>query len=122
MVALHGPRPIHDKVSYGNTVLLIDRLAGGRLNKDQEDHLEILSQIVEAYEKEHVKPPWRIAGIELIRLFLAKNELTGNDLAERLGVNRPVAYKILEGSCNLTTEHVSKLANRFVISADALIA
>lgn len=122
LVALHVPRPIHDKVSYENTVALIDTLAGARLNKDQEDYLEILSQIVEAYEKENVKPLRRIAGIELVQLLLEENGLTGDDLAELLGVDRSVAYKILKGSRNLTTAHVRKLANRFVISADALIA
>lgn len=121
LVALHVPRPIHDKVGYENTVALVDALAGTRLNKDQEDYLEILSRLIEAYEDEHVKQPRMITGIELVRLLLTENDLTGDDLATLLGVDRSVAYKILKGSRNLTTEHIRKLADRFAIRADALI-
>jgi HTH-type transcriptional regulator/antitoxin HigA len=121
LVALQVPRPIHDTVSYENTVALIDRLAGSQLNEDQGDYLEILSQTVEIYEKETVKPPRKVSGIELLQLLLTENEMTGDDLAELLKVDRSVAYKILKGSRNLTTEHVRKLAARFAISADALI-
>lgn len=121
LVALHVPRPIHDKVGYENTGALIDALAGARLNKDQEDYLEILSQMVETYESAHVKLPRKITGIELIQLLLAENEMTGDNLAELLEVDRSVAYKILKGSRNLTTDHVRKLSDRFAMSADALI-
>jgi HTH-type transcriptional regulator/antitoxin HigA len=121
LVALHVPRPIHDMIGYENTVALVDALAGARLNKDQEDYLEILSQLVEVYEAEHLNPPRTVTGIELVKSLMEENEMTGEDLADLLGVDRSVAYKILKGSRNLTTEHVRKLANRFVMSADSLI-
>ena len=92
-----------------------------RLNKDQDDYLEILSQLIETYEDAHVKPPRKVAGIKLVRFLLAENDMTGDDLAELLGVDRSVAYKILKGTRNLTAEHIRKLADRFLISADALI-
>jgi HTH-type transcriptional regulator/antitoxin HigA len=121
LVALHVPRPIHDKVSYENTVAVVDRLAGARLNEDQDDYLEILSQLIETYEDAHVKPPRTVAGIKLVRFLLAENDMTGDDLAALLGVDRSVAYKILKGTRNLTAEHVRKIADRFLISADVLI-
>jgi HTH-type transcriptional regulator / antitoxin HigA len=121
LVALHVPRPIHDRVSYENTVAVVDAIAGAQLNKDQDDYLEILSQLIETYEDAHVKPPRRVAGIKLVRFLLAENDMTGDDLAGLLGVDRSAAYKILKGTRNLTAEHVRKIADRFVISADALI-
>lgn len=121
LVALHVPRPIHDEVSYENTVLLVDALAGMKLNQDQEDFLEILSQQVEAYEAEHLKAPKQKTGLELIRLLLEENDLSGDDLAELIGVDRSVAYKILKGTRNLTVDHVRSLAERFAISADAIL-
>jgi HTH-type transcriptional regulator/antitoxin HigA len=121
LVALHLPRPIHDEVGYQNTVQMIDALAGDRLNRDQDDYLEILSQLVEAYENEKVKRPRRLAGLDLVRYLLEENDLTGDDLATLLEVDRSVAYKILKGARNLTAEHIRKLSDRFRISADALL-
>ena len=122
LVALHAPRPIHDEVSYDNTVQIVDALAGHRLNKDQDDFLEILSQQIEAYENEHLRPPRKVTGLELLRFILEENDLTGDDLAELLEVDRSVAYKILKGARNLTADHIRKLCERFLISADALLA
>jgi Predicted transcription regulator containing HTH domain len=121
LVALHVPRPIHDEVSYQNTVQVVDALAGMKLNRDQEDFLEILSQQIEAYEAEHLQAPKQKTGLELVRLLLEENDLSGNDLAELLGVDRSVAYKILKGTRNLTVDHVRRLAERFAISADAIL-
>ncbi|MCR6657008.1 MAG: helix-turn-helix domain-containing protein [Opitutus sp.] len=121
LVALHVPRPIHDEVSYQNTVQVVDALAGMKLNSDQEDFLEILSQQIEAYEAEHLQMPKQKTGLELVRLLLEENELSGDDLAELLEVDRSVAYKILKGTRNLTVDHVRRLAERFAISADAIL-
>ena len=121
LVALHVPRPIHDEVSYENTVQLVDALAGMKLNQDQEDFLEILSQQVEAYEAGKLKAPKQKTGLELIRLLLEENGLSGDDLAELLEVDRSVAYKILKGTRNLTADHVRRLADRFAISADTIL-
>lgn len=57
LIAMHVPRPLHDRAAYDNTVEVIDALAGHKLNTDQEDYLELLSQLVEAYEAEHLGPP-----------------------------------------------------------------
>ncbi len=121
LVTLLVPRPIHDEVSYQNTVQVVDALAGMKLNRDQEDFLEILSQQIEAYEAEHLQMPKQKTGLELVRLLLEENELSGDDLAELLEVDRSVAYKILKGTRNLTVDHVRRLAERFAISADAIL-
>lgn len=121
LVALHVPRPIHDEAGYENTVQIVDALAGMKLNQDQQDFLEILSQQVEAYEAENLKAPRQKTGMELIRLLMEENGLSGDDLAGLLEVDRSVAYKILKGTRNLTTDHVRRLAERFAISADAIL-
>jgi HTH-type transcriptional regulator/antitoxin HigA len=121
LVAILVPRPIHDKVSYDNTVAVIDALAGKNLNRDQEDYLEILSQLVEAYEEAHLKPYPRASGIELLKFLLEQNSMNGDGLASLLEIDRSVAYKILKNTRRLTTEHIRKICGRFAISADALL-
>jgi HTH-type transcriptional regulator / antitoxin HigA len=121
LVALHMPRPIHDQVAYDNTVEMIDTLAGHKLNADQDDYLELLSQLVETYETSHLTPYPKVKGIDALKFLLSENQLTGEDLAKLLSIDRSTAYKILKGTRNLTTEHIRILCARFSISPELLI-
>ena len=116
------PRPIHDRVAYDNTVEAIDALAGHKLNADQEDYLELLSQLVETYEAAHLTPYPKVKGIDALKFLLAKNQLTGDDLAKLLSVDRSTAYKILKGTRNSTTEHIRSLCERFSVGPGLFIA
>lgn len=122
LVALHMPRPIHDKVAYDNAVEIVHALAGHKLNHDQDDYLAIMAKLVEDYETEHIPEPKPVQGIEALKFLLAENGLTATDLGDIIGVNRSIAYRILKGARNLTADHVKKLAARFAVSADLLLA
>ena len=63
----------------------------------------------------------RVSSVELVQSLLEENDMTGDDLAKLLDVDRSVAYKMLKGSRNLTAAHIRAIADRFLISADALI-
>ena len=121
LVALHVPRPISDKIAYENMVAIVDALAGHALNHDQEDYLEILSDLIESYEEEKVPALPKVSGAKLIQHLLADNSMTGDDLAKLLKVDRSVAYKILKGTRNLTTDHIRRLCDRFSVRADLFI-
>ena len=121
LVALHMPRPIHDRVAYDNAVEIVQALAGHKLNHDQDDYLALMAKLVEDYESENVAEPKPVKGIEALKFLLEENELTADDLAEILGVNRSIAYRILKGARNLTTDHIKKLAARFAVSSDLFL-
>ena len=121
LVALHVPRPIGDRISYENTVAIVDALAGHALNHDQEDYLEILSEMIESYEEANLPAFARLPVPKVLQFLLAENDMTGEDLAKLFKVDRSVAYKILKGARNLTTDHIRKLCERFSVSADLFI-
>jgi len=121
LIALHVPRPIGDKVSYDNTVSIVDALAGHTLNEDQDDYLEILSDLVESYEDENLPSFPRLTIPEIIKHLLEENSMTGEDLAKLLKIDRSVAYKILKGTRNLTTDHIRRLCDRFSVRPDLFI-
>lgn len=121
LVALHAPRPIHDKVAYENAVEIVDALAGHTLNADQSDYLDLLGDLIEAYETEHVSALSRLSPKVTLQHLLNDNDLTGDDLALILNVDRSAAYKILKGSRNLTTDHIRRLCDRFAVQADLFI-
>jgi HTH-type transcriptional regulator/antitoxin HigA len=121
LVALHMPRPIHDQVAYDNAVEVVHALAGHKLNRDQDDYLALMAKLVEDYEIENVPEPKPVKGIEALKFLLKENRLTAADLADILGVNRSIAYRILKRARNLTADHIKKLAARFAVSADLFL-
>ena len=122
LVALHMPRPIHDKLAYENAVEVVHALAGHKLNHDQDDYLAIMSGLVEDYERENVAEPRPVNGLEALKFLLEENSLTAGDLAAIIGVHRSTASRILSGGRDLSADHVKKLAARFAVSADLLLA
>ena len=122
LVSLHVPRPIHDKVGYDNAVEIVHALAGHKLNRDQDDYLELMDRIIEDYEAETIEEPPAISGIDSLKYLMSENDMTGDDLSKLLGVNRSIAYRILKGTRNLTTEHIKKLSVRFAVSTDLFIS
>ena len=122
LVALHLPRPIHDKVAYDNAVEVVHALAGPKPSHDQNDYLTLVAKLVEDYESENVPEPKPVKGIEALKFLLEENSLTAADLGDLIGVNRSMAYRILKGTRNLTADHIKKLAARFAVSADLFLA
>ncbi len=122
LVALQVPRPIHDRTTYDNAVEIVHSLAGFKLNRDQDDYLQLMAKLVEDYERETLPEPAPATGIETLKFLLAENNLTADDLGRILGVNRSIAYRILKGTRNLTAAHIKALSARFAISADLLLA
>lgn len=122
LIAFHPPRVIHDKTEFENTTAIVDAMAGHKLTKDQDDYLELLSQIIEAYENEHVDAPKAPSSIETLKFLLSENDMSGDDLADLLGVDRSQAFKILKGSRALTVDHIKKISDRFRISANVLLS
>ena len=122
LVSLLVPRPIHDSASYDNAVEIVHALAGYKLNRDQEDYLELMAKLVEDYERETVPEPTPVNGIAALKFLLSDNDLSADDLGHIIGVNRSIAYRILKGTRNLTADHIKKLSVRFAVSADLFLA
>jgi HTH-type transcriptional regulator / antitoxin HigA len=112
------PTAIHDKVSYGNAMEMIRRLAVvPALNEHQTRYLDTLCVLVAAYEKDH-----RTVGkakrkpLEVLREFVAEHGMKIRELGALLGVSESAASMILKGDRALTLDHVRKLAERFKVS------
>ncbi|MCB1087227.1 MAG: helix-turn-helix domain-containing protein [Verrucomicrobiae bacterium] len=126
LVARHMLRPLHDRSDYDNAASMVDALSGLDLNEDQEEYLEALSILIEAYEQDQMA--WKgtsrsgSSGLEILRWLCAENGLSGAGLAEILGVSRSLGVKILSGDRALTVSHLEKLANRFQVSPNLFLA
>lgn len=105
LVALHAPRPIHDKTGAAEAAAIMDAMAGHKLNRDQEDYFNLLCQLYEAWENT-VAPTSRAPAHEVLDLVLKARDENPADLAQVLGVDRSLGYRLIKGTRHLTAEHV----------------
>jgi HTH-type transcriptional regulator/antitoxin HigA len=103
-----------------DAVAVIDRLLDkGLLSDDEEQYLDVLSVLVEAYESEHIPFP-EIAGVEVLRHIMAENGLRQSDLLD-VFETRSVASEVINGKRPLTLNHVRRLSERFRLPAEVFL-
>lgn len=120
LMAMHLIRPIHDQVDAENAAEMIDLLAGHKLNAEQTDYLDLLSDLYEKWESTQF-PISRARGAELLRLVLAERGEKAGDLAKLLGIDASLAYRLLRGERQLTAVQIRKLADHYGLDPVALL-
>ena len=121
LMAMHMLRPIHDQVDAENAAEMIDLLAGHKLNAEQNDYLDLLSDLYEKWESAQF-PINRARGAELLRLVLAARGEKAGDLAKLLGIDPSLAYRLVRGERQLTAVQIRKLADTYGLDPSALLA
>lgn len=115
------PRRIHDDTELEAAQEIIEVLAVlPSRTPDQDDYLETLAELVEAYEEQNVKFTQR-PGLETLKFLLTENNLTASDLSRLLGTDISLGYRILDGERNLTTRHIKKLARHFHVGPQVFL-
>lgn len=116
------PRPIRDRVDYDNVVEVTDAMVLWHKNftADQRDYFEMLCNLIEDYDAEHVKWP-KLKGREILRALLEEHDLAAADLSRILGGSRNLGAMILRGDRNLTLDHIRKLAAHFKVGPELFI-
>jgi antitoxin component HigA of HigAB toxin-antitoxin module len=104
-------------VDLRNATEVVDAMAGHDLAPDQEDYLDVLSDLVQKYEDAH-SPVRRRSSTPLERLqYLAEQAgMTASDLGRLLG-NRGLGSLILRGRRQLSKTHIRILAEHFRLDA-----
>jgi len=115
------PRKIHDNTELEAAQEIMDALAVlPARTRDQDDYLETLAELVEAYEEQTVKFS-KSPGLETLKFLLTENRLTASDLSRLLGTDISLGYRILDGERNLTTGHIRKLAQHFQVGPEVFL-
>ncbi len=111
------PRKIRDRVDYDNTMEMVEVMASqaNHLTPDQQDYLELLSDLVADYDAAEVEWP-KVRASGLLEHLMAEQGMTAADLSRVLGASRNLGGMILRGERRLTLDHVTRLARHFHIS------
>jgi HTH-type transcriptional regulator/antitoxin HigA len=94
---------------------MIDRLlARGGLAGDEEDYLDVLSDLVEKYEDQHY-PIAPVSGLDALRHLVESSGKTQATVAAEAGLPESTLLEVLLGRRRLNTRHIGILASYFRI-------
>jgi HTH-type transcriptional regulator/antitoxin HigA len=112
-------KPIRTELDYERTLREVERLMNAKARSAEEDRLDVLATLVEAYESEHfpIDPP---DPIEAIRFRLEQQGLDRSALVGVIG-GRSRVYEVMQRKRTLSLEMIRRLHDRFGIPAEVLI-
>ncbi len=120
MIALGAPRVIHSEEELElYTDALFQLTALDNPTSHQEEAIELLTLLIERYEREHYSLP-AADPVALVRYLLKKQNLPQRALVPEFGSESAVSM-FMTGDRNLTLEQVRKLSERFRLPADIFL-
>ena len=121
LIALFPLRPIHDNVDLDNATEIADALAGHDLSPDQEDYFDVLTTLMNEYERSHLPMPERHHDpIGNLKFLMEQHALTASDIGRILG-QRELGSKILRGDREMSKTHIRALADYFHVNAGLFV-
>jgi HTH-type transcriptional regulator / antitoxin HigA len=107
-------RPIRSERQLDRAGRLAFELAARkRLNRDEQDYLDVLTQLIEVYEDEHHTIEADASPREILRFLIDENGLTLSRLATETGIKVSTLSEILHGKRELNVQHIARLSARF---------
>lgn len=113
-------RPIRTKADYRAALKRIKVLWDAPAKSPEADELEVISLLVETYEKEHISMP-QVGPVSLLLHVMEARELTRKDLEPYIGSRARVA-EVLNRVRPLSLEMIRRLSAGLDLPADLLIA
>jgi HTH-type transcriptional regulator/antitoxin HigA len=112
--------PIRDERHLDRAQAVIERLLCRRLSRAEEEYLDVLSSLVEAYEQAHHPIP-DVPAHKLLAFLLESNEMSQADLASATGIAKATVSDLVSGKRKPTAQHTVTLGRHFNISPTAFL-
>ncbi len=122
LIEAYPLRPIRSERDLAKATEVAGRLAvSARLTRDEQDYLDVLSDLIERYEDEHHRIEPR-SGRELLAFLLEENDLSQSQLARETGIAKSTLSAVLKGRRALSLPHITALCRRFRLDPNAFLA
>jgi HTH-type transcriptional regulator/antitoxin HigA len=112
-------KPIRTKTDYRDALQQIESLMTAKANSPEGDRLDVLTTLVEAYERAHF-PMDLPDAVEAIKFRMEQSGLTVKDLEPVIGRKNRV-YEVLTRRRTLTLRMIEGLHTQFGIPAESLL-
>ncbi len=111
---------IRDEAHLRRASETINRLLQEERDKGAEEYLDVLSDLVEAYESRHVLIP-DASEADVLRELMRANGLSQSTLATKVKISQSTISAVVTGARSLTKDQVRRLAKYFKVSPDAFM-
>jgi antitoxin component HigA of HigAB toxin-antitoxin module len=119
-------RQIRTDAEYRAALQAIEPLAvrrEGSLSVGEQDYLDVLTTLVEAYDKGSAEPPQRLGPMESLRALMEHRQMTVTELGEKaFKGSRSAASDITTGKRPLSLKIIHKLAEVFRVDPATFVA
>jgi antitoxin component HigA of HigAB toxin-antitoxin module len=115
LARIYVPRKIHDKIGQRNATEIVDWLAIRARTPDQVEFLDLVSDLLDEYERQFLKVDNASDPLELLQYLVEEHGITARELGGILDVDHSVAARILKGERGITVEHAKNLGARFKV-------
>lgn len=114
-------RPLRTDADLDAAVAVIDALIDqDELSAPEQDYLDVLSDLVEAYEEETV-PIKPVGDAEVLRFLIEAKGVTQAEAAKQAGIAESTISEVLAGKRKLNRTQIGKLARYFHVSPSAFV-
>ena len=112
-------RPLRTNDDLNAAAEVVDSLIDqARLTAAEHDYLDVLSDIVEAYEAKAVRLR-PVGDAEMLRFLIEGRQLTQTDVAKQAGIAESITSEVLAGTRKLNRAQIGKLARYFRVEPGA---
>ncbi len=111
---------IRDEAHYDEAAELIDRLLRMDLDEGEGAYLDVLADLVVAYEDANVTFP-KSSEADILRELMDSNRLSQSQLSKEVKISQSTLSAVLNGSRSLTKEQMAKLGRRFNLPASVFL-
>jgi HTH-type transcriptional regulator/antitoxin HigA len=111
---------IRDDAHCDRATAMIDRLMRMDLDEGQESYLDVLADLVVAYEDSILSWP-RPSQSSLLGMLMESSRLTQAKLAEEVGIPQSTISSVLNGKRSLTQDNMTRLGRRFNLPASVFL-
>jgi HTH-type transcriptional regulator/antitoxin HigA len=99
---------------------MIDRLLKEDVDKGAQEYLDVLTDLVETYEEQHVEIP-DASEANVLRELMRANGLSQTRLAKTVGISQSTISAVLNGARSLTRDQVIELSQYFHVPPAAFL-
>lgn len=112
-------RPLTTEAELESAISIIDELLDKpALSAPEQDYLEVLSGLVEAYESDHIVMK-RVSDSEMLRFLLEMKGVKQSQAAKETGIAESTISEVLAGKRKLNRAQIGKLSRYFYVEPGA---
>jgi HTH-type transcriptional regulator / antitoxin HigA len=115
-------RPIRSEAELDRAIAMIEELLDrDTLADDEQDYLDVLSDLIEKYEDEHEPMP-PVTGAEMLRFLIENKGVTQAKVAEETGIAVTTLSEILTGKRGLSAKYMGALGRYFGVNPGVFVS